>query len=119
MVFVLTSLSAGKAVSSSPSCGASPHLNPTDLVTSKVIIGISHPDVRKVAAQNGSIMISRLPAAAMPGCGGPEVLGKDRDMQEMTETVSLGCSLREGRLVSALELGRFSRWARHFWSSDF
>lgn len=36
--FVLTSLFAGEAVSSSPSCRASPHLNPPDFVTSAVII---------------------------------------------------------------------------------
>ena len=36
--FVLTSLFAGEAVSSSPSCRASPHLNPPDFVTSAVMI---------------------------------------------------------------------------------
>lgn len=68
-------------MSRSPSCGASPHLNLTDLVTSAVIISISHPDVNRLSVQNNSIMISHFPQLDRLGDSGAEVRGKDREME--------------------------------------
>lgn len=106
MVFVLTSLFAGEAVSRSPSCGASPHLSPTDLVTSAVIISISHPDVNRPSVQNSSIMILHFPAASQVrvhqtrGAGeGQRNAGNDGDSLSRK-------FFRECNLVSALELVR-------------
>ena len=93
-------------MSSSPSCGASPHLNPADLVTNAVIISISHPDVNRLSAQNSSIMMSHFPAARQVrvqqtrGAGeGQRNAGNDGDI--LSRKFS-----RECNLVSALELGR-------------
>lgn len=93
-------------MTSSPSCGVSPHLNPTDLVTSAVIISISHPDVTRLSAQNSSVMMSHFPAASQGrvqhtrGAGeGQRNAGNDGDI--LSSKFS-----RECNLVSALELVR-------------
>lgn len=93
-------------MSSRPSCGASPHLNLTDLVTSRVTISISHPDVNRPSAQNSFVLISHLPAAShgrvqqTRGAGeGQRSAGHDGDI--LSSEFSRKCSL-----VFALEIVR-------------
>lgn len=91
---------------SSPSCSASPHPDPTDLVTSMVIISISQPDVNRCSVQNNSIIISHFPAASQvrlqqtkDAREGQKNAGNDGDVPARK------CS-REYNLASALELVR-------------